>query len=488
MSDSTPTSTDHGRSILSRLSRLPSRPRTVYGQFVRRYVAVALASLLVFAIFSAVTLRLWSISQEKSYLEAKALGIRDLIDSVAGNEVSQQEMNRQLRSLQGNEGLEIYLPPGTGWGQHAQNPIVGEELARLIGVTDLTAITATPGQTRFILSPSGFTTQVPTVIAVIESAPGPLLLFRSRVYVASVNDWRLQATFWGLALAFLLIGGLSLLILLSTLKRLLKPLTEIAAVADGILSHDYSVRVSEPPEQDLHVIASSVNRMVEKLARLEDTRQDYMGRIAHELRTPLTILRGTVTGILDGVIDPDKEPDFLHVTLKELDRMEELVNNLIDLSVLEQSDFPLDIVETDLSGLLRDTVSVVMPTARTNHQILTSEIPDRMVGQVDPARIRQVLLNLLGNSIKYAGSGAAIELAARIQGGQLCVSVTDDGPGIPPQDCAVIFEKYRISAKRGGGTGLGLSVARSIVAAHGGSIDVESDGKSFTRFTFCLPV
>lgn len=488
MSDSPPIADHKNRPLISRLAHVRNRPRTVYGQFVRRYLAVALASLLIFAVLSAVTLRLWSISQEKAYLEAKALGIRDLINSVAENEVSQQEMNRQLRSLQGNEGLEVFLPTGTGWGQHAQNPIVGEELSRLMGTPDLSTVTVPEGQTRFILSPPGFTTQFPTVIAVIVAKPGNLFLFRSRVYVASVNDWRLQATFWGLALAFLLIGGLSLVILLGTLKRLLKPLTEIAAVADGILSHNYTVRVSEPPEQDLHVIASSVNRMVEKLASLEDTRQDYMGRIAHELRTPLTILRGTVTGILDGVIDPEKEPDFLHVTLKELDRMEELVNNLIDLSVLEQSDFPLDIVETDLSGLLRDTVSIVMPSARANHQVLTSEIQDKMIGQVDPARIRQVLLNLLGNSIKYAGSGAAIELAARIQGGQLCVSVTDDGPGIPVEDCEVIFEKYRVSAKHGGGTGLGLSVARSIVSAHGGSIDVESDGKSFTRFTFCLPV
>jgi len=99
-----------------------------------------------------------------------------------------------------------------------------------------------------------------------------------------------------------------------------------------------------------------------------------------------------------------------------------------------------------------------------------------------------VLLNLLGNAIKYAGDGALIRLSAAVKGGQLCVTVEDNGPGIPQEDCVLIFEKYRIAAKRGGGTGLGLSVARSIVQAHGGSIRVESDGKSFTRFIFCLPV
>lgn len=464
------------------------RHRTVYGRFVRTYLAVTLASLLVFSIASALALRQSSISSEREYLGAKALGIRELLNTVAKNEVAIQEMNRQLRSLQGTEGLEVYLAAAHGWGQYIQNPIVHDELVRLTGVQDLTTVTLSGDETRFILSPHGFSTSIPTVIAVIASDAGNLFIFRSRIYVASVSGWRLQATFWGLVFAFLVIGSLSLWILLGTLKNLLRPLNEIAAVADGILSHDYSLRVSEPAEQDLHVIATSVNRMVEKLAQLEDTRQDYMGRIAHELRTPLTILRGTITGILDGVIDPAREPDFLQVTLKELDRMEALVNNLIDLSVLEQSDFPLDLAETDLTSLLQETVQVVLPSVRAAGQTILSEIPGDLNGQVDPARIRQVLMNLLGNAIKYAGGAATIRLGAVVKGGQLCVTVEDNGPGIPTEDCALIFEKYRIAAKRGGGTGLGLSVARSIVQAHGGSIRVESDGKSYTRFIFCLPV
>jgi len=462
--------------------------RTVYGRFVRRYVAVALASLVIFAAVSAIALRQSTISQEREYLSAKAQGIRELLNTVATNEVAVQEMNRQLRSMQGTEGLEVFLTASHGWGQYIQNPIVGEELVRLTGFQDLAAFPVEPGQTRFILSPEGLTTSIPTVIAVTTSDVGNLYIFRSRIYVASINSWRLQATFWGLVMAFLLIGVLSLWILLRTLKHLLQPLNEISAVANGILSQDYSLRVSAPMEQDLNVIASSVNQMVEKLAQLEDTRQDYMGRIAHELRTPLTILRGTITGILDGVINPEQEPDFLYVTLKELDRMEELVNNLIDLSVLELSDFPLDIVDTDLTELLKDTVSVVMPAVRANQQTLSADIPAGLYGQVDPARIRQVLLNLIGNSIKHAGSGTAIQLKAVLQGGQLCVSVEDNGPGIPETDRAVIFDKYRIASGRGGGTGLGLSVVRSIVQAHGGMVRLESDGSHYSRFTFCLPI
>lgn len=462
--------------------------RTVYGRFVRRYVAVALASLLAFALISAFALRQSAISQEQAYLGAKALGIRELLNTVAKNEVAVQEMNRQLRSLQGTEGFEVYLAAGHGWGQYIQNPVVSNELIRLTGIPDLTSVMVDADQTRFILSPPGFSFSIPTIIAVIESDAGNLFIFRSRIYVSFVNGLRMQATFWGLVIAFVLIGLLSLWILLSTLKHLLRPLNEIAAVADGILAQDYSVRVTEPREQDLNTIASSVNRMVEKLSELENTRQDYMGRIAHELRTPLTVLRGTIMGILDGVIEPAEEPDFLHMTLKELDRMEELVNNLIDLSVLEQSDFPLEMTETDLTRLLQDTVSVVQPSLRATGQTLSADIPEGLTGQVDPARIRQVLMNLIGNSIKYAGPAAAIKLSASFRGGQLSVSVEDNGPGIAAADQTVIFEKYRVASHRGGGTGLGLSVARSIVQAHGGSIQVASDGKSYTRFTFCLPV
>lgn len=133
----------------------------------------------------------------KAYLETKALGIRDLINDVAGSEVTLQEMNRQLRSIQGNEGLEVYLPDGDGFGQHAYNPVVGAELARLVGTEDLSAIPSQRDQTRFILSPPGFNAQVPTVIAVIATEPGTLFLFRSRVYVSAVNGWRLTAIFWG---------------------------------------------------------------------------------------------------------------------------------------------------------------------------------------------------------------------------------------------------------------------------------------------------
>jgi signal transduction histidine kinase len=195
----------------------------------------------------------------------------------------------------------------------------------------------------------------------------------------------------------------------------------------------YDRRVPAYREEELAAIGESVNRMVEKLQRLEEARLAGTARLAHELRTPLTILRSSLQGIRDGVVHPEEVPAFIEASLSETTRLQGLVGDLVDLSVLESSDMTLDIQETDVNALLASVVDETRPACQSGGHTLTLEADPGMIASVDPARIRQVLLNLLGNSIRHAGAGRNIQMQARIHGGMLTVSVRDDGPGIPAE-------------------------------------------------------
>jgi signal transduction histidine kinase len=266
----------------------------------------------------------------------------------------------------------------------------------------------------------------------------------------------------------------------------LRPVREIGAVAEGIVDGRYDRRVPAYREEELAAIGDSVNRMVEKLKRLEKARLAGTARLAHELRTPLTILRSSLQGIRDGVVHPDEVPAFIEASLSETTRLQGLVGDLVDLSVLESSDMTLDIQETDINALLDSVVDETRPACQSGGHTLTLDADPGMIASVDPARTRQVLLNLLGNSIRHAGAGRNIQIRATIHGGMLTVSVRDDGPGIQAEVIPQLFERYG-RAGAATGSGLGLAISRAIVEAHGGDIRVESDSRTYTMFVFRLP-
>ena len=223
-----------------------------------------------------------------------------------------------------------------------------------------------------------------------------------------------------------------------------------------------------------------------ELARMQD---EFISTISHELRTPLGFIKGYVTTLMreDAKWDPEKRAEFLQIIDDEADRLTELIDNLLDSSRLETGILSMTIEPTKIAPVVRDSINRIQGVHQ--EMKITSELkPDLPIVVIDSTRIAQVLNNMLSNAYKYAPSSDVV-IRCQPQENMILVEVKDNGPGIPPEHLAHLFERfYRVpSNSTARGTGLGLYICRKIIEAHGGEIGVMSELGVGTRFHFTIP-
>jgi signal transduction histidine kinase len=277
-----------------------------------------------------------------------------------------------------------------------------------------------------------------------------------------------------------------------TARRIIDPIRDMTSASQNIAAGDYHQRVPVPGTDELGVLAQSFNRMAMVLEQTERRRMELIGNVAHELRTPLASIRSSMEGLVDGVLPA--EPETYLAIQGEAARLQRLVRDLEELSRAEARQISLNLQPTNLIDLLRAAVERLRPQFEDKNVELDVQSPSSPVNvQVDSERIIQVLINLLGNALQYTPGGGKVTLSARREGSQAVISVADTGIGIATEYLPHIFERfYRVDRSRsraGGGSGIGLTIARHLVEAHGGRIWATSDGvNQGSTFTFTLPL
>ncbi|HET7520008.1 MAG TPA: ATP-binding protein [Candidatus Limnocylindria bacterium] len=263
------------------------------------------------------------------------------------------------------------------------------------------------------------------------------------------------------------------------------PVADLMAAASRVEAGDYSARVAETGPRDVRRLASAFNAMSARLEHDEAERRQLLADVSHELRTPLSVIQGNVEGILDGLYPADRA--HLEPILEETALLERLVEDLRTLSLSETGSLQLHPEPTDLEGLLADIVAGFGPradAAGVTLRLAAAELPDSM--ELDQARIRQVIGNLLENALRFTPRGGLVSLEARRRDGWVELVVRDSGAGIEPEALERIFDRfYRAAESRG--SGLGLPIARSLVEAHGGTISAESEPGQGTVMRVLLP-
>jgi two-component system phosphate regulon sensor histidine kinase PhoR len=228
---------------------------------------------------------------------------------------------------------------------------------------------------------------------------------------------------------------------------------------------------------------------------LEAVRREFLANVSHEFRTPLTIVNGYVETLRDGEIDdPDMAQKSLEAIHRNVRRLSLLLEDLLDISTLENRARPLDCSRSDLRDTAERVVEHLAPRiAERNAGVRIEWADEARFAEVDARRIEQVFSNLLANALQHGDSAQLeIRLSGRLQDDQIHVTVSDNGPGIPLEDQAHIFERfYRVHKHRSrdaGGTGLGLSIVKNIILAHGGTVSVSSQPGEGATFQIRLPV
>jgi signal transduction histidine kinase len=271
----------------------------------------------------------------------------------------------------------------------------------------------------------------------------------------------------------------------------LQPVRRLADTVRGIMRTGRTdARVPAQNTGDaLDELSSLVNAMLDRIDAVLAGMRGALDNVAHDLRTPMTRLRGIAETALRSE-DPVLLREALADCLEESDRVVAMLNTLMDISEAETGTMALRREPTDLNDLVRQTVEMYEDVAEERGiQIETSAAPD-LVADVDRNRLRQVLANLLDNAVKYTSPGGRVEIRTVREGGTVIVQVKDTGAGIPPDELPRIWDRlYRGDKSRSTrGLGLGLSLVRAIVQAHGGSVSVHSAPGEGATFVLRLPL
>ena len=304
-------------------------------------------------------------------------------------------------------------------------------------------------------------------------------------YRASFNEALSYATLAAMLAAFILSLFFS--------RSVIAPVHAMSLATQRIADGRYDERVQVNGSDELAQLAVYFNQMAEKLNEVETTRRRLIGDVSHELRTPLAVIKGSMEGLVDGVL-PATDETFLNIRT-EADRLNRLVDDSQELSRVEARAYQLDIHPVNVAALVRTVVKRLSPHAESKRITLDFELaPDLPQILADEDRAVQILTNLTGNAVQYTPEGGRVILSAKRLNEEVQVSVRDTGIGIPPEHLSHIFDRfYRVDKSRsrqaGGGSGIGLTIARALIEAQGGRIWVESAGEGQgCAFSFTLPV
>lgn len=301
-----------------------------------------------------------------------------------------------------------------------------------------------------------------------------------------------QASFnEALILSLLAAGLIAIPVSLLLSRSVVAPVRAMTIASQHVAEGHYNERVQNAGQDELGQLAHSFNQMAERLEQAEAMRRQLIGDVSHELRTPLTAIKGSMEGLMDGVL-PGTAETYQQIH-QEAGRLARLVDDLQELSRVEAGAFTLDMRPVEVAILVQSTLNRFGVQALAKHIELRPELgPNLPKVLADQDRITQVLTNLVGNALQYTPEGGKVTITARRHQKEIQISIADTGVGIPAEHLPHLFTRfYRVDKSRsrqsGGGSGIGLTIARHLVEAQGGRIWVESggDGRGST-FTFSL--
>ncbi|PWB71799.1 MAG: hypothetical protein C3F07_13085 [Anaerolineales bacterium] len=300
--------------------------------------------------------------------------------------------------------------------------------------------------------------------------------------------------FFPLVVLFLVFAITMAALATRNLRRVSRPLDELVEASNKVADGDLTARVEVRGTPEIRSLLHGFNSMAERLEENDRQRRNMLADVSHELRTPLTVIQGNVEGILDGMYAADESR--LKSILEETRVLSRLIEDLRTLALAESGGLRLKKEMTNIKELISDTVASFESQAGEKEIAIALSLDEIGEVNIDPQRVREVLSNLISNALRYAPRRGVVKIGLTGSGsnpaGSVLLFVQDNGPGIDPADLPHVFERFYKSSDSGG-MGLGLSIAKYLVEAHGGRIWAESDTASAgdagrgTKISFTLP-
>ena len=275
--------------------------------------------------------------------------------------------------------------------------------------------------------------------------------------------------------------------------RFTRPLKLMSEAAKSMANGDFSKRIPIRSDDEVGELALSFNEMADSLARLEETRKDFVANVSHELRTPMTTIGGFIDGINDGTIEKEKHSYYLSLVSEEVKRLSRMIESMLNISRLESKEFSLKYEKFDLKEMI---INIVISQEKRIEEMEYSvegldELPDITVN-ADRDLIYRAIYNLVDNAVKFTDKGGKISFFLKTEGKNVSFKISNTGKGIRKADLPYVFERFYKGDKSRSivknSTGLGLYLVKTIIKNHGGSIKVSSIENELTTFEFTLPI
>lgn len=354
--------------------------------------------------------------------------------------------------------------------------------------------------TRLLISQVAVSIAMALTMVVVAAITGPALFEAHMHQAGQANPAVLAhseeafrtAGFISLAIGLLIATTGTIVVSVLIARRLRRSLTELGDAAARVSEGDYNLRVAEGDSRELATLANSFNTMAGRLATVEGTRRRLLTDLAHEIRTPLASMGICVESLEDGAIEPG--PEAWQILTSQIDRISRLADDIGQVSAAEEGRLHLVTELTDANRLAETAVLAARDgfDRKGVRLDLHPQPGDSLLASADPARIGQVLGNLLSNALRHTPPGGAVALSVTPVGDGVHLTVADNGEGIAPEHLPHVFERFfRADSARDrghGGTGVGLAISQAIAKAHGGALTVASRGPGTgAAFTLRLP-
>jgi signal transduction histidine kinase len=271
---------------------------------------------------------------------------------------------------------------------------------------------------------------------------------------------------------------------------IVKPIRQISGITRKFAMGDFSVRIQSNTDDEIGELCSSINHMADELSSAEAMKNEFISSVSHELRTPLTAIKGWAeTLMVDGGENPDTMKKGVGVIVNETERLQQMVEELLDFSRMQNGHFTLQNSTMDILAELGDAVLMYSDKAKREQIKIIYDEPEMLPFVFgDKNRIRQVFINVIDNALKYSEPGGTVTIKAGVKDGRIRVSVKDTGCGIKESDLAKVKTKFYKANHTRRGSGIGLAVADEIIAMHGGKLEIYSAGEGKgTKVTITLP-
>ncbi|WP_413381155.1 ATP-binding protein [Alkalihalobacillus sp. 1P02AB] len=459
--------------------------------WTRNYVITLVIGLIVISVISVMWIRHTTLEHRLNMTVLLGEEIASRFVEVNGGEPEQHgdvpgyvtERN-ELLDLESDPTIYITSPDGTIVSVSDQQ----ERLFRFYIPSQLIHSENTVQQLNFSEANVGSYYMVKTPILFYEQLVGWVVLIESKEVLTKVNqEYQL------LLIIVISLGLLGWAAIYFLSKKFVKPIEQVAFAAKQVEQGQYDVRLPvEPVEQELHELVDSFKNMTDRLEQLESLRKELLAGVTHELKTPVTSISGLLQAVKDEVVTGEEAKEFLEISLKETNRLQHMIGDLVEFNSLHAKQFPIRTVKMEINQLINELVKQWKITQDEPVDCIVKPLDEDLFIKIDSARLQQIIVNLLNNAKhSFDKTEARIEILLRQKGNSLEIEVKDNGAGIREDEQKNIFErffrgeekKYKVR-----GLGLGLPFSKLIAQAMDGDLILKESSKKGTSFLLTLPI